>query len=128
MAKGKHSESVILKVNVTTFHGFANNYLIDAGISSGETISSDNLLRYSIFESLINDKAFNYSKDTVIVRLIGKLANTIRHMKSYGITPDKIDIKKTNQVIQQNYTPTPAFSKDDLKAIFGIFCKCLQVL
>jgi len=121
MAKGKHSESVILKVNVTTFHGFANNYLIDAGISSGETISSDNLLRYSIFESLINDNAFNYSKDTIIVRLIGKLANTIRHMKSYGITPDKIDIKKTNQIIQQNYTPTPAFSKDDLKAFLVYF-------
>ena len=48
MAKGKHSESVILKVNVTTFHGFANNYLIDAGISSGETISSTSFLYVSM--------------------------------------------------------------------------------
>ena len=121
MAKGKHSESVILKVNVTTFHGFANNYLINAGISSGETITTDNLLRYSVFESLINNKAFNYPKGYIITTLVGKIVNAIRHMKSFGITPDKIDIKKTQQIIQQNYTPTRTFSKDDLKAFLVYF-------
>ena len=121
MAKGKHSESVILKVNVTTFHGFANNYLINAGISSGETITTDNLLRYSVFESLINNKAFNYPRGYIITSLVGKIVNAIRHMKSFGITPDKIDIKKTQQIIQQNYTPTRTFSKDDLKAFLVYF-------
>ena len=91
MAKGKYSESVILKVNVSTFHGFANNYLINSGVISGEVVGN-NLLRYSIYESFIENKALHYPKDYIIVYLLGRIENAIRHMKSFGISPDKINI------------------------------------
>ena len=121
MAKGKYSESIILKVNVSTFHGFANNYLINAGIISGEVVGN-NLLRYSVFESFIENKAFHYSKDYIIVYLMSKIENAIRHMKSFGITPDKIDIKKTQQIIQKYYQQqTRTYTKEDLKTFVKYF-------
>jgi len=120
MAKGKYSESVILKVNVSTFHGFANNYLINSGMITGEIVGN-NLLRYCILESFIENKALNYPKDYIIGFLIGRVENAIRHMKSFGISHDAIDIKKTQQIIQQNYTPTPAFPKEDVKKFLEYF-------
>ena len=88
MAKGKYSESVILKVNVSTFHGFANNYLINSGMITGEIVGN-NLLRYCILESFIENKALHYEKKYIIDRLIGKIESAIRHMKTVGITYDK---------------------------------------
>ncbi|MDC0041232.1 UvrD-helicase domain-containing protein [Candidatus Nitrosopelagicus sp.] len=120
MARGKYPESVMIRVNVNTFHGFASNYLSDAGLTSGDVVGN-NLLRYSVLESFIENKALHYEKKYIIERLIGKIESAIRHMKTFGITYDKINIKKTQSIIQTDYTPTPAYSKDDLKAFVKYF-------
>jgi len=99
MAEGKYPESVMLKVNVSTFHAFARNYLVNAGLISGDVVGN-NLLRYSIFESFIKNKAFHYPKNYIIQFLMAKVENAIRHMKSFGITHDKIDIQKTAEIIK----------------------------
>ena len=50
----------------------------------------------------------------------------MRHMKTFGITYDKIDIKKTQSIIQKNYTPTRSFSKEDLKAFVEYFVEAYK--
>ena len=38
MSRGKFSDSVIMKIKIHTFHGFAFDYLTDAGLVSGDHI------------------------------------------------------------------------------------------
>ena len=92
MAKEQRiSESITLKINIRTFHGMALDYLTNAGFISGKIVGN-NLLRYSILESFESNKALNYDQDTIIKRYLGKMDNSIRYIKSFGITPDKIDL------------------------------------
>ena len=58
----KISESIILKINIRTFHGMAFDYLTNAGLISGDIVGN-NLLRYSILESFESNKALNYDQD-----------------------------------------------------------------
>ena len=99
-AQGKFPDADIMKIRIHTFHGFAYDYLTEIGLMSAEIVGN-NLLRYSILESFIENKAFNYGKPYIIDELVPKVENAIRYMKNFGITPDKIDVKKTASVIQQ---------------------------
>ena len=72
MSQGKYSEAVMLKVNATTFHAFARNYLVNVGLISGDVVGN-NLLRYSVFESFIKNKALNYTKNYIIRHLMGRI-------------------------------------------------------
>ena len=65
MAQGRFPDSDIMKIRIHTFHGFANDYLQEAGLISSNIIGN-NFLRYSILESFIENKAFNYGKDYII--------------------------------------------------------------
>jgi len=107
-------DSKIMKINIHTFHGMAFDYLTNAGLISGDIVGN-NLLRYSLLESFESNQALNYPQDYIIKRLLGKIENSIRYIKSFGITPDKIDLKKTQKIIEQTWSPTAAFSVDDLK-------------
>ena len=55
-----------------------------------------------------------------------KVENSIRYIKAFGITPDKIDMKKTASLIQQNYTPTKAISKEDVKAFLTYYVEAYK--
>jgi len=125
MAQGKFPDSDIMKLNIHTFHGFAYDYLTEAGLISSDIVGN-NLLRYSILESFIENKALNYGKDYIIDTIVPKVENAIRYIKNFGITPDKIDVKKAADEIQQNYSPTRSYSKEDLKAFLGYFVDAYQ--
>ena len=121
MAKAQEiSESIILKINIHTFHGMALDYLTNAGLISGDIVGN-NILRYSILESFESNKALNYDRNTIIKRYLGKMDNSIRYIKSFGITPDKIDLEKTKKIIEETWSPTPSFSQDDLKKFLEYF-------
>ena len=120
-AQGKFPDSDIMKIRIHTFHGFAYDYLTEAGLMSAEIVGN-NLLRYSILESFIENKAFNYGKSYIIDTLMPKVENAIRYIKSFGITPDKIDVQKTANVIQRNYQKkSRTYTKEDLIAFLSYF-------
>ena len=89
----------------------------EAGLISSDIIGN-NFLRYSILESFIENKAFNYGKDYIIDTLMPKVENAIRYIKSFGVTHDKIDMAKASSLIEENFTETKAYSKEDLKVYF----------
>jgi DNA helicase-2/ATP-dependent DNA helicase PcrA len=120
IAQGRFPDSDIMKVRIQTFHGFAKDYLSEAGLISSDIIGN-NFLRYSILESFIENKAFNYDKEYIIDRIMSKVETGIRYIKSFGVTYDKINVAKTSSLIEQNFTPTKAYSKDDLKAFLEYF-------
>jgi len=125
MSQGKFPDADILKIKIHTFHAFAYDYLTEAGLISSEIIGN-NLLRYSILESFIENKALNWGKSYIVDTIMPKVENSIRYIKAFGITPDKIDIKKTASLIQQNYTPTKAISKDDVKAFLTYYVEAYK--
>ena len=94
----------------------AFDYLTNAGLISGDIVGN-NLLRYSILESFESNQALNYDRDYHHSKIyLGKIDNSIRYIKSFGITPDKIDLKKTQKIIEQTWSPTASFSvRVDLK-------------
>ena len=100
MAKDKFSDSEIMKINIHTFHSFAFNYLQDAGIVTGDVIGN-NAMRFSILKSFDERNAFNYGKDYLISTIVPKTENAIRYIKSFGITPDKIDIDKAIEELEE---------------------------
>ena len=98
--KGKFSDADLMKINIHTFHSFAYNYLIDAGIISGDIVGN-NLMRFSILNSFEKNQALNYGKDYIISTIVPKTENSIRYIKSFGITPDKINIKKATSTLEK---------------------------
>ncbi|MGC8505639.1 MAG: UvrD-helicase domain-containing protein [Thermoplasmata archaeon] len=74
-------------INVFTFHSYCNQYLDD------KALVSPNLLRYSIFNFLKNEKVFNYEDDYLIGTIVPKIENAIRYLKTYGMLPDSIDLE-----------------------------------
>ena len=114
LAQGKIQDSVIMKIPIHTFHSYAYDYLTGAGLIP-ENIAGNNLLRYSILESLDSNKALNYPKDHIIGRLLGKIENSIRYIKNFGLIPKNIDLNKTDKILAQIWSPTATFSKKDLQ-------------
>ena len=125
MSQGKFPDADILKIKIHTFHAFAYDYLTEAGLISSEVLGN-NILRYSILESFIENKALNWGKSYIVDTIMPKVENSIRKIKSFGITPDKIDMKKTASIIQQNFKPTRAFSKDDIKAFLTYYVEAYK--
>ena len=120
MAKGKFPDSDIMKLNIHTFHSFAYNYLVDSGLISGDIVGN-NILRFSILESFEKNKALHYSKDYIISEIMPKTENAIRYIKSFGITPDKIDIPKATSLLDTLHNESSSYSLDEMKAFLKYF-------
>ena len=76
----------ISKLNVFTFHSYALD-----NIDENEVLTT-NLLRYAIFRFLKDKKILNYSDTYLLDEIVPQLENLIRYLKSFGITPNKIDL------------------------------------
>jgi DNA helicase-2/ATP-dependent DNA helicase PcrA len=125
-AKGKFSDSVIMKINIHTFHSFAYNYLLDAGLISGDIVGN-NLMRFSILNSFEQNKALNYGKDYIISTIVPKTENSIRYIKSFGITPEKIDIKKATTILEKIFDEkSSSYTIDEMKSFLKYFVEAYK--
>jgi DNA helicase-2/ATP-dependent DNA helicase PcrA len=82
------------KLNIFTFHSFALD-----NIDQQEIISS-NLLRFSIYRYLKDKEILNYGDSYLMETIIPKMENLIRYLKSFSITPGKMDIEKTRTFLK----------------------------
>ena len=120
-AQEKFSDADIMKINIHTFHSFAYNYLLDAGLISGDIVGN-NLMRFSILNSFEKNQALNYGKDYIINTIVPKTENSIRYIKSFGITPDKIDIKKATSTLEEIFdAKSSRYSLEELKSFLKYF-------
>jgi DNA helicase II / ATP-dependent DNA helicase PcrA len=101
MSKAKFQDSA-MRINIHTFHSFAFNYLIEAGLAAREIIGN-NSMRFSLLESFEKNKAFNYGKEYLISTIVPKTENAIRYIKSFGITPDRINAAKASALIEAEF-------------------------
>jgi DNA helicase-2/ATP-dependent DNA helicase PcrA len=82
------------KLNVHTFHSYALDY-----VDEDEVVSS-NMLRYAIYQYLKENDVLNYADSYLIENIVPKMENLLRYLKSFGITPEKIDLKKLNKFLE----------------------------
>lgn len=82
------------KLNIYTFHSYALE-----NIERGDIVSS-NLLRFSIYRYLIDEEVFNYGPAYLLGDIVPKMENLIRYLKSFGITPERIDLGKTVPLLE----------------------------
>ena len=124
--KGKFSDSDLMKINIHTFHSFAYNYLVDAGLISGDIVGN-NLMRFSILNSFEKNKALNYGKDYIISEIVPKTENSIRYIKSFGITPDKIDLNKATKVLEEIFDEkSSSYSMDEMRSFLKYFVEAYK--
>lgn len=94
----------ISKLNVFTFHSYA---LDNIGESK---IVSNNLLRYAVYQFFKDNEILNYGDDYLIDNIVPKMENLIRYLKSFGIMPEGINLKKVKEFLEN----TEKMEKRDL--------------
>ncbi|OQX18162.1 MAG: hypothetical protein BWK75_06865 [Candidatus Altiarchaeales archaeon A3] len=90
----------ISKLNVFTFHSYALD-----NIDENE-ILDNNLLRYSILKYIKDSHIMNYPDEYLIETIVPKMENLIGYLKSFGITPDKVDIAEAKNFLEGGRTYT----------------------
>ncbi len=89
------------RISISTFHGYAYSYLQELG--KDKEIASNNFLNYSIYKSFKDSDAFTYGNDYLIGTIVPKCANAIRYLKSFGILPENIRLKESQEVLSSIY-------------------------
>ena len=107
----------ISQINIQTFHAFSLDNLEDSDIISS------NLLRYEIYSYLIKNEVLNYSENYLLDKIVPKIENSIRYLKSFGITPDKLEIDK----IKSKITKFKNFEKEELEKYLEHFVKIFDL-
>ena len=102
LAQEEGLDSKLHELNIHTFHSYALSYLEEDGGEYG--ILGNNAIRYSIYKSFEGNQALNYPISYIISDIVPKVENAIRYLKSYGITPEQIDLKKCTKEIEKAYT------------------------
>lgn len=113
------NESVLMdtsQLNVYTFHSFALN-----NIEEQEIVTS-NLLRYTIYKYLTDNEILNYGDDYLIETIVPKMENLIRYLKSFGITPEQIEVEEAKKYLELDEKN----SKEELEKFLVYFCEIFK--
>jgi DNA helicase-2/ATP-dependent DNA helicase PcrA len=106
------------KVNVYTFHSYALTYLDD------QDIVSSNLLRYSIYQFLKDNEVLNYVDSYLLSDIVPRTESLIRYLKSFGITADKIDLKKVKALLKED--EKGKYTKEEIDKFAEYFLKIYE--
>ncbi|HLC86759.1 MAG TPA: UvrD-helicase domain-containing protein [Candidatus Nanoarchaeia archaeon] len=116
LIKKQDLDTDLSKLNVHTFHSYALDFMEE------DEIVSSNLLRFSIYRYLKQHEILNYSDEYLIDTIVPKMENLLRYLKSFGITPDKINLKKAKQFIEADEKLT----KEELDKFAEDFVKIFE--
>ena len=84
----------------------------------------ENRIRYSIYKSFKDNKAFNYSKKYVIDEIVPAATNAIQYIKSFGVTPDRISIPEVSARLEQDhkdYIEKSSYTMEEMQALLKYF-------
>ncbi len=122
--KGKFTDAKLLRVNIHTFHSYAHSYLVEKGLMSDKVVEND-FLQFSILNSFERTHALNYSKKYIITDMVPNTASALAYIKTFGITPDDIDIQSASAILEENHTST-TYSVEEAKAFLEYFVQAYR--
>ncbi len=103
------------KLNVFTFHSFALNNL------ESRDIVTSNLLRFSIYLYVKEKKFFSYGNSYILDKIVPKIENLIRYLKSFGVKPNDIDFEKSAKFLKEENNISPKELQLFLKHFIEIY-------
>lgn len=106
------------KVNVHTFHSYALTYLDD------QDIVSSNLLRFSIYQYLKDNEVLNYVDSYLLSDIVPRTESLIRYLKSFGVTSDKINLKKVKSFLKED--EKGKYTKEEIDKFADYFLKIYE--
>jgi len=101
----------VSKLKVHTFH----SYTIEG--MNEEDIVSDNLLRFSIYKFLKENKVLNYGDRYLIEKIVPQTSNLIRYLKNFGILPSDVDVESAKEFLEED----KRFKKHELEKFLKDF-------
>jgi DNA helicase-2/ATP-dependent DNA helicase PcrA len=104
------------KLKVHTFHSYALDFMEE------DDVVSSNLLRFSIYRYLKENEILNYADEYLLDIIVPKMENLLRYLKSFGITPDKINLKKAKEFVVGD----EKFTKEELDKFAEDFVKIFE--
>lgn len=115
-----------LRIEVSTIHSYAMNYLQDRGISV--KMASNTVLRFIVYSKLLELKTFNYGRGYLVDEIVPKIENGIRYLKSFGILPDQIDLVTVLQHMSERTADSKPSSpsRNALEVLAKDFIKIFQ--
>jgi len=116
LIRKKNIKIDVSKLNVYTFHSYALDNLDETDIISS------NLLRFSIFKYLKNNDILNYGDEYLLSTIVPKMENLIRYLKSFGVTPESIDINEAKQYLEGD----KKYSKEEIDKFADDFLAIFQ--
>ena len=113
-ARDHMEESILLKLNgsvknlpeISTFHGLANRIVSERNGKINNF--PERIMRYLILKYLEDKDVINYDpsvlmKDYPSIVNIGQIVNSLRFLKSFGITPEKVNVETLQKFIRDAY-------------------------
>ncbi len=85
----------VYALDIGTMHSLAHGE-DDSGQAG---LVSNSLLRFIIYQKIMELETFTYSAETIRQMIVPKLENMIRYVKSFGIYPDAIDVDRTMGIL-----------------------------
>ncbi|MFW6029753.1 MAG: UvrD-helicase domain-containing protein [Halanaerobiales bacterium] len=116
LIKEKEMDIDISKINIHTFHSFALESLGDVDIVSS------NRLRYIIYDYLRENEIFNYSNSYLVDKIVPKIENLIRYIKSFGIKPEDINKEEAKKFLDPK-----RFTKEQLSNFLEEFTNIYEI-
>lgn len=95
-----------MRISVSTIHSHAAKMLESGG--KPVNLVSNTTLRYLIFKKFSELGTFTYQDEYLLSDITPRTENIIRYLKSFRITPDKVDIEKVKDIVKMN----PVFLKN----------------
>lgn len=93
-----------LRIEVSTIHSYAMSYLQSSG--NNAEIASNTVLRYIVFNKLLELNTFNYGSGYLIEWIVPKIENGIRYLKSFGIVPENVDKGAVSKIVKEKIVNT----------------------
>lgn len=103
------------KLNVFTFHSFALDNL------ESRDIVTSNLLRFTIYLYVKEKRFFSYSNNYLLDKIVPKIENLIRYLKSFGVKPDDIDLNESSKFLKEEKNISPQELRGFLKHFIEIY-------
>ncbi len=111
----------VSQLNVSTFHSYALSQL------EQKDIISSNLLRSEIYLYIKQKDLFNYQDTHIIDEIVPQIDTLIQYLKSFGVLPEDINIKKAEKELLKNKDLDKKYSDSEkvllLKTFIEIYKK-----
>ncbi|HLH85345.1 MAG TPA: ATP-dependent DNA helicase [Thermoplasmataceae archaeon] len=115
-----------MRIPVGTVHSHAYKILSDYGYDFQLIDQVD--LRFILWKYLRDRRVFNYETAYMTDRIIPKLENAFRYLKSFAVTPDRIPVDEAKKLVEETFSKARIQSIDleQERVLYDVFLESFR--